>query len=159
MQDAIELGEFFRAHIIRFLTLLQATAPTQLAGLSARIVRILRMVIHETDDGWATRSDLLHRLGNVKTDELTVALDELLGARTVERRSIATATKPVEVWRLATGLDSTDDSKYSHFSNYSVSEPAAATNGSGNFELFEYFASPNGHDAKTDSLQGEEGIL
>ncbi len=41
MQDAIELGEFFRAHISSFIVLLRSTAPTQFAGLSARIVRIL----------------------------------------------------------------------------------------------------------------------
>jgi hypothetical protein len=77
MEDAIELGEYFRVHIRRFLELLQTSAPTTFAGLSARIVRILRMVRRESDDGWATRSDLLRCLGNVTAGDLTATLNDL----------------------------------------------------------------------------------
>jgi hypothetical protein len=142
MEDAIELGEFFRAHINRFLALLQMTAPGQFAGLSARIVRILRILpaeTHNTTDNWVTRSELLHRLGNVKTDELTRALDALLATGTVDRRTRTTPTKPVEEWRLTPLPDNPDSPKYSHYSNYSPSEPVLAPTEGGNFELFEYF--------------------
>lgn len=122
MEDAIELGEFFRAHISRFLALLHTSAPTAHAGLSARIVRTLRILRTDKDttgESWASRSDLLHRLGNVKADDLTAALTALQEAETIERRALTTTTKPVEQWRLAPSSDLFPPSKYSDFSNYS----------------------------------------
>jgi hypothetical protein len=159
MQDAIELGEFFRAHIGRFLALLQAATPTQFAGLSARIVRILRMGTAESSDGWATRSDLLHRLGNVKADELSTSLDALLAAETVERRTITTATKPVEQWRLVPQPGVSHSSKYSNYSNYSESQAAQEPNRRGKFENFEYFESPNGNAPAPADEEYEEVLI
>jgi hypothetical protein len=162
MQDAIEVGEFFRAHISRFLALLQATAPTQFAGLSARIVRILRILPMDRGDvadGWVTRSDLLHGLGNVKTDELTTALDGLHAAGTIERRTRSTATKPVEEWRLTPVFENSDDWKYSNNSNYSTSGPVQDPNNGGNFESCEYFESPNGHLQSPIDADYEEVLL
>jgi hypothetical protein len=162
MLDAIELGEFFRAHISRFLALLQSTMPTQFAGLSARIVRILRILPTDSGDaagGWVTRSDLLHRLGNVKTDELTVALDALLVAGTVDRRTRTTPTKPVEEWRLRSTSDLSTGSKYSNSSTYSPSEPSPSHSGGGNFESFEYFEPQNGHEHDHIDADYEEVLL
>src|SRR4028119_2409729 len=51
MEDAIELGEFFRAHISRFLALLNASAPTSFAGRATRIERILRTEQQNEDHG------------------------------------------------------------------------------------------------------------
>jgi hypothetical protein len=162
MQDAIELGEFFRAHISRFLVLLPSTAPTQSAGLSARIVRILRILPMDQGNaggGWVTRSDLLRRLGNVKTDDLTPALVRLQAAGTAERRTRATATKPLEEWRLAPPSDTSDRSKYSNNANFSTSGPVLEPNNGGNFTSFEYFESPNGHDQNSLDADYEEVLL
>ncbi|MDP9363437.1 MAG: DUF3987 domain-containing protein [Chloroflexota bacterium] len=101
MGHAIELGEYFRAHIARFLVLLKAEASSPLAGLEARIVRILRKPHRTESDGWATRADLLHELGNVKAEDLSAALTALLGADAVERQARKGATKTSECWRLA----------------------------------------------------------
>jgi len=162
MQDAIELGEFFRAHISRFLALLQSTAPTQFAGLSARIIRILRILPEDrgsTGDAWVTRSDLLHRLGNIKTDELTTALDGLHAAGTIEHRTRPTTTKPVEEWRLAPVCESADGWKYSNNSNNSTPKSVPQPDNGGNFESFEYFQPPNGHESIGNGAEYEEVLL
>jgi hypothetical protein len=119
MEDAIELGEFHRAHIGRFLALLKTSAPSCHAGLRARIVRILRMAQGENNDGWVSRSDLLRRLGNVKTDDLTAALTGATDAGIVEKRINPTTTKPSEEWRLTPESDHDNGSKYSNYSHYS----------------------------------------
>lgn len=112
MADAIEVGEFFRAHIDRFLPLLGAGGAGKSAGLSARILRILR-ISEGDDDGWVSRSDILNRLRTVPADELTAALDSLRDAGSVERRTVAGATKRTEQWRLQHRNDSFGDSDYS----------------------------------------------
>ncbi len=109
MSDAIELGEFFREHIGRLLPLLRTATPTQTAGLSSRILRILRIFPGDEADGWVARSDIINGLRTVKADEMTAALAALHSAGVVERRTTATATKPIEQWRLS----SNDDSEYS----------------------------------------------
>jgi hypothetical protein len=139
MRDATELGEFFRVHIGRFLALLRASAPTGSAGLSARIVRILRATAQEASDGWVSRSDLLRRLGNVQADELTASLLALLTAGTAERRMTATATRPSEQWRLAAALGVVSTSKDSKHSNDSPALPTSEPQGPRNFEFFESF--------------------
>ena len=162
MQDAIELGEFFRAHISRFLALLQTAAPTQFAGLSVRIVRILRILPTDSGDssgGWVTRSDLLHRLGNVKTDDLTHALNGLHGAGTIEQRTRTTATKPVDEWRLVAVPEISHGSKYSNVSNYSTYEPTPEPDRPRNFESYECFVSPKGHDSSHIDEEDVEVIV
>lgn len=108
MEDAIELGEFFRAHIARFLVLLKAEAPSPLAGLEARILRVMRKPERATADGWITRADLLRELGNIKTDNLSAALTALLAGEEVERREQKGATKPTECWRWRRATGSND---------------------------------------------------
>jgi hypothetical protein len=99
MEDAIELGEFFRAHIGRFLALLNAAAPASFAGLATRIERILRTA--DSDDGWVARTEIYRRLGNITADELTAALDRLIEAGRIERRIAPSTTKPAEQYRIS----------------------------------------------------------
>jgi hypothetical protein len=131
MEDAIELGEFHRAHVSRFLALLKASAPSCHAGLRARIVRILRMAQGESIVGWVSRSDLLRRLGNVKTDDLSAALAGMTDAGAVEKRVNPTTTKPSEEWRLTPEPHHDYGSKYSNYSHYSpqdAPEPEESSN-------------------------------
>jgi hypothetical protein len=119
MADAIELGEFFRAHIGKFLTLLHAAAPSQSAGLKTRIVRILRIIPDQKEtQGWVARSELYRRLRNIPPADLTTALAALQERGQVERRTLSTATKPIEQWRLAPKQQDFTPANYSHFSQY-----------------------------------------
>lgn len=117
MQDAIELGEFFRSHIGRFLALLQASAPAGSAGLDARIVRIVRTA--NEVDGWVARSTIYRRLRNVPAEALSDALDRMSTVGVIERRTSPTATRPIEEYRFAHSQDS-------HYSQ-SSSTPAPET--------------------------------
>jgi hypothetical protein len=108
MEDAIEIGEFHRAHIGRFLALLKASAPSCHAGLHARIMRILRNANQEHKDGWVTRSTIYRRLRNVTPDDLTTALTELVDSGKIERQNDAGTTKPIEQHRIRI-------SDYSHY--------------------------------------------
>lgn len=126
MADAIELGEFFRAHIGRLLPLLGAAGDSRPAGLSARIHRILRNAASDDVEGWVSRSAILDGLRNVRTDDLSTALSASLSAGTVETRTVPTPTKPVEQWRMRRGEDSdysdfldqdTGDSEFSEYPN------------------------------------------
>jgi hypothetical protein len=128
MVDAIELGEFLRVHIGRFLSLLKVAAPPASAGISTRIVRILQKAIEEGPEGRVTRSDLLRRLGNVKTDDLSAALQELLDDGAVERREHPTDTKPAEEWRLVPAVNRFDGSKYLNYSPDDALEPGEKAN-------------------------------
>jgi hypothetical protein len=146
MEDAIELGEFFRAHIGRFLALLNASAPASFAGLATRIERILRTA--DNDGGWIARAEIYRRLGNITADELTAALDRLVETGKVERRIGVSATKRPEQYRLSS-------SQYSH--NPGTFGQKAAGNGFDGRETTNtenYKA--NEHD---DWTGGEEGIL
>lgn len=120
MRDAIELGEFFRAHIGRFLALLKATAPAGSAGLDARILRFLRIAAEA--DGWVAHSEIYRRLRNASADEMAEALERLIGAGMIERRTVPTATKPSDQYRIRI-------SHYSH--NSGAAGPETPTNGSG----------------------------
>ncbi|MDP9362639.1 MAG: YfjI family protein, partial [Chloroflexota bacterium] len=109
MADAIELGEFFRAHVGRLLPLLGSAGDSRSAGLSTRILRILRNPEASEEAGgaaWVTRSTILNQLRNVKAEELSCALFALRDAGRVESATRPTSTKPVELWRLSRREDS-----------------------------------------------------
>jgi hypothetical protein len=146
MEDAIELGEFFRAHIGRFLALLNASAPASFAGLATRIERILRTA--DSDGGWVARTEIYRRLGNITADELTAALDRLVAADKVEWRIGASATKRPEQYRLSS-------SQYSH--NPSTFGQQASGNGLGGEEI----TNTGNYKAtgRDDWTGGEEGVL
>jgi len=146
MADAIELGEFFRQHIGRFLTLLQATSPAQTAGTQTRILRILRKSEAGDADGWVTRSVILDGLRNVASGDLNTALDALLAEGAIERRSVPTATKPVEQWRLRKVFTPGDYSEYSENSE-----------SPGEYSEFSEF--PNGGEAEILDAEYEEILV
>jgi hypothetical protein len=104
MDGAIELGEYFRAHAHRVQTRFGFAAPTPIVRLEARIVRAL-----EREGGWASRRRL-HALlgGHVSAAELRVALESLKQQGIVECHTIATASKPAEVWSLIRPLEGTE---------------------------------------------------
>lgn len=102
MADAIAVGEFCRAHFHRSLPLLNETSASLVGGVESRVLRILRNPQHQEREGYVSRRTLLQRLGNIKTDELTIALDALREAGRVESLIEETATKPRESWRLVT---------------------------------------------------------
>jgi hypothetical protein len=116
MEGAIALVEFHRTHAAKVMAHFQHLGTVGGGDLAARIIRILRIFERENADGWGSRSDLLHRLGNVKSHDLTAALNTLLAARTIERRAIATTTKDAEQWRLTRTAQEIPHSKYSTFS-------------------------------------------
>jgi hypothetical protein len=139
MADAIELGEFFRAHIRRFLLLLQAATPPRIAGTETRILRILRTANGEHE--WIARATLYRRLRNVTPDDLTTALHRLAGAGEIKQRITQTATKPAEEYRFA----------HSHYSHYSSHRSPASPNTANNAKC------ETRHD--DEWAGGEEGIL
>lgn len=146
MADAIELGEFFRAHIGRFLALLKAAAPSGSAGLDARIVRRLGKASESA--GWTDRTDLYRGLGNVPADALTAALERLEEAGVIERRIVRGATKNTTQYRISSF----------HYSHYS----SAASDGRGASpsEGAETANSTNYKRGNSDDwADGEEGIL
>ncbi|MDQ3694292.1 MAG: DUF3987 domain-containing protein [Chloroflexota bacterium] len=112
MVYAIELSDWWRGHINRFLWLLgKHVANAAETPLKMRIVRILRKDRDDDRARWVTRSDIYRELRNVSPDELSAALAALHGEGVIERREAATATKPVEWWRVRT--------QHSHYSHYS----------------------------------------
>jgi hypothetical protein len=146
MQDAIELGEFFRAHIGRFLAQLNAATPPGSAGLDARIVR--RLGISNDAACWVDRAVLYRGLGNVPSEVLTTALDRLEAAGVIERRTISGTTKPTTQYRISS-------LHYSHYSSAQSEERGAhrpeeaETANNTNYK-------PHSSD---DWAGGEEGIL
>ena len=61
MDRAIDLGDYFREHIARFLTLLNAAAPSPVAAIEGRIIRQMRKMRNANDaksDGWVSRSTI-----------------------------------------------------------------------------------------------------
>ncbi len=148
MRDAIELGEFFRAHIGRFLALLNAATPAGSAGLHARILRILRTAHQEDPSGWASRSDIYRKLRTVTPDELTAAVDALADAGTVERRIDPGKTKPKEQYRLRI-------SQYSQYSGASGSTTPRNGSESGESANTAKCESPS----SDEWTGGEEGFL
>lgn len=125
MADAIEVGEFFRAHVGRLLGLLGSVDPGRSAGLSGRVVRALRR--HGDATGWLARSDLLRALGNVAAPDLDTTLASLLAAGTVEREALPGVTKPVERWRMG-GADPDSNSNYSNYLDGADENPTPEPN-------------------------------
>jgi hypothetical protein len=123
MKGALALVEFYRAHAARVMAHFHAGESQVAGGLGGRIVRILRMVEQETLDGWATRSDLLHKLGNIKADDLSPALAALHATGTIEQRTLPTKTKDAEQWRLTPASENSSGSKYSNYSKFSQQAP------------------------------------
>jgi hypothetical protein len=128
MRDAIELGEFSRAHIARFLALLDAATPPASAGVQTRIMRIIGNRNPLKGNGWVSRSDIYRGLRNVSAETLTDALTRLVEAEKIERRIDPGTTKPAEYYRVLISHYSQnpdpdsppprDDSHYSHDRNW-----------------------------------------
>jgi hypothetical protein len=125
MQDAIDLGEFFRSHLDRVLPLIGDSSRDESVGLPGRIIRILRKESLDTSEGWIRRGVLLNRLRNVSADTLSEALSELQDEDRVESRPVQTATKPAEEWRIKpqTPFGNSDYSDYSVQSGDSPNNP------------------------------------
>lgn len=71
--------------------------PKPKQNVTPRVLRILK-----GDGGeWVRRADICKRLGNVQADDLTKSLERLEADGAVERRTITTATRPAEEWRLS----------------------------------------------------------
>lgn len=122
VRAAIDLAEFFRAHLDRVLPLIGDHRPDDPGRLAARVLRYLRTPDLRDDDGWVGRSVLLQKL-NCTAEDLSEALGDLQRRGAVESRTVGTATKPAEQWRLLT----MDGSKNS---NHSINpEPAALGRG------------------------------
>ncbi|MCC6943517.1 MAG: DUF3987 domain-containing protein [Thermomicrobiales bacterium] len=121
LEAAIEITEWHRQQHGRMLSALQLGAASPAAGLPGRILRILRIA-----GEWVSRADLLRRLGNVKADALDRALERLVEAGTVAKRTEVTVTKPREEYVLALNN-----------SNYSNNSTQTGTDGDELFELFE----------------------
>jgi putative DNA primase/helicase len=119
MEDAIELGEFCRAHIGRFLALLKSAAPRTSAGVSARVMRILRNANPEIDDGWVTRSVIYRGLRNVTPEHLTTALEELIESGAIEMEVVPGKTKTTQNYRI----------RISHYSHFSADDRSEAPHG------------------------------
>ncbi|CAA9559009.1 MAG: hypothetical protein AVDCRST_MAG33-1514 [uncultured Thermomicrobiales bacterium] len=107
LEDAIELSEWFRAHLDRVLPLLKATGSSQPRGLATRIVRHLR----RAEGAWVTRSTLYNALRNVSGEQLSQVLTTMERDGLIEQSAGAAVTKPVQRWRLV----STDDPYYSDY--------------------------------------------
>lgn len=98
MHDAIEVVEYYRAHLSRVLPAFGGSGGAGPTALAARVLRALAKA-----GGWTSTSDLLRALGNVPADALRPVLDALLADGRVERREETTATKPKTLWRGASG--------------------------------------------------------
>ena len=103
VEDAIELAEWFRAHLHRVLPLLKVLSNPQSGGQDTRVVRRLR----KAEGEWVTRSELLRSLGNVPTDQLTEQLTALASSGLVESQVVRApeARKAAESWRLCPQVD------------------------------------------------------
>lgn len=102
MQDAIDVGEWFRSHLDRVLPLIGDHSRGEPVGLSARILRILRIPDLQEGDGWVRRAQLIHKLGNVAAHDLTDTLRELQTRQVVESQIVQSGTRPAEEWRIYT---------------------------------------------------------
>jgi len=100
MADAIELGEYVRAHFDRTLPLIGDISPGHAGGTEGRVLRVLRIEGEKAIDWWVSRRTILQKLSNVKAEDLTRTLEALAEAGTVESRQESTPTKPREEWRL-----------------------------------------------------------
>jgi hypothetical protein len=125
MEAAIELLEYFRAHLDRVLP---AFGVSVTAGIKTRITRILRTSPQRDAEEWVTRTDISAGLRNVSPEEVTKALEEMLADGIVERKSRPTRTKPVELWRLTPEDRKNTVSQDSDYSGYFPSEAENPTN-------------------------------
>ena len=102
MEDAIELGEFFRAQIGRFVAMLEGgqAIPAMSAGHGSRIMRAIRLNEGNDADGLVHRSVIYDTIRNIKKDDLSNELQALADRGLIERHAIKGATgKTVERWR------------------------------------------------------------
>jgi hypothetical protein len=129
MQHAINLGEFLRGHLHASMSLFGGASLRTVDGLQGRILRILRTSLcWEDDNRWVSRSTILHRLGNTKTDDLSDALSTLMSRQMAESRTKPdSTTKPTEQWRIR----ETEDWKYSnnHEEGSNTSDVCSSPNG------------------------------
>lgn len=102
MADACEWGEFIRTHFHAVMPLVNESGAARVGGLESRVLRILRNPELQESDGYVPRRTILQRLGNVKADDLTVALGKLRANGRVESLVEPTVTKPRESWRIIT---------------------------------------------------------
>lgn len=100
IENAIAVGEWFRSHLDRVLPLIGDQSRDEPVGLSARIVRILRMPDLQEGEGWVRRGRIIHKLGNVPSHDLTDTLRELQTTCVIESRTVESGTKPSEQWRI-----------------------------------------------------------
>lgn len=96
MRDAIEVVEYFRAHLGRVLPAFGAAPPADGAGVPARVLR----AIAGAAPGWIARSAIGEQLGgHVPAAAVGAALERLEARGAVERRSVATGGRGREEWR------------------------------------------------------------
>lgn len=138
MADAIELGEFFRAHIGRFLALLEASPPVVRAGTETRITRILRKPEVQDPEGWVNRTLILDGLRTISAEALNTIRDEMVAAGTIEIRTIRNVKKSIEQWRLKPASPTFGDSGFSGYIGDEGRKP-------------EYSETPNRHNDIPDS--------
>jgi hypothetical protein len=101
MQGAIEIGEFFRAHIHRFLPLLGTNAPGPSQEPEARIEAALRREGANTEGGWVDHSNLITWMSkHMNAETVTATLDAMCAVGKVEQRLRRTRTRPGKEWRL-----------------------------------------------------------
>lgn len=100
LRDAIEVVEYFRAHLGRILPAFGAAPPAGGVGLAARVRRVLDA---EPSD-WVARSTIAERLGgHVPADELTAVLEAMRTQHQAVCRTTATTGRAREEWRLTAG--------------------------------------------------------
>ena len=102
LRDAIQVVEFYRAHLGRVLPAFGGSASrTGGAGLAARVLRVLERAL----PAWVGRAELAIRLGGHDPAEAVGAvLEDLLATGRVLRRWAATGGRPREEWR-STGTE------------------------------------------------------
>jgi hypothetical protein len=108
MADAIELGEFFRSHVGRFLPLLGEVQAPRSAGTATRVLGVLRREGATTEGRWVSRSTLLNKLRTVSAMALSATLAALKESARVECRVVPGPTKPTEEWRLDRSFEISD---------------------------------------------------
>jgi hypothetical protein len=104
MANAIDLGEFCRAHFLSTLPLLKESSAPRIGGLQSRIMRILRDPELQEFEGYVSRRTLLQKLGNVKAEDLSRTLEQLKVDGRIEKMIEQTATKPRECWRIVRAI-------------------------------------------------------
>lgn len=148
MADAIELAEFFRLHIARFLALLAASAPAGSAGLDGRILRIFRRSEPRFDDRWVPRSVILDGLRNVPAGELTDALVGMAESGRIESRLLPGRTKPTECWRMVLAPERFGPFGHSDYSDFPREVPSNS----------EYSETPNRPNPRIRAIPRTNGV-